>query len=61
MHVSTAYSNADRRDIEEAVYNPPYDPASIINCMEALPADAIELLSEKLLVINCFVPFSDLF
>lgn len=48
--MSTAYSNADRRDVDEIVYNPPYDPNVIISCIDALPNEAIELLTEKLLV-----------
>lgn len=50
IHVSTAYSNADKKDVEEIVYAPPHDPQSIINCIEALPADAVEFLQSKLLV-----------
>lgn len=50
IHVSTAYSNADKKEVEEIVYPPPHDPQSIINCIEALPADAIEFLQSKLLV-----------
>lgn len=50
IHVSTAYSNADKRDVEEIVYDPPHDPSTIINCVDALPQEAVQLLSEKLLV-----------
>lgn len=57
IHVSTAYSNADKRDIDETVYEPPHDPSTIINCVDALPQEAVKLLSEKLLV-SCNLVFS---
>lgn len=50
IHVSTAYSNADKNDVEEIVYDPPHDPRSIINCIETLPPDAIKLITQKLIV-----------
>ncbi|XP_017783692.1 PREDICTED: putative fatty acyl-CoA reductase CG5065 [Nicrophorus vespilloides] len=49
VHVSTAYSNADKKEIDEIVYKPPFDPYSIINCVENLPQEALDLLAEKLL------------
>lgn len=49
VHVSTAFSNADKKDIEEMVYKPPYDPKSIINCVENLPQEALDVLESKLL------------
>ncbi|KAF5281903.1 hypothetical protein FQR65_LT14487 [Abscondita terminalis] len=49
VHVSTAYSNADRREVEEVVYRPELDPNSIINCMENLPPDVIKLIAQKLI------------
>lgn len=50
MHISTAYSNADKQDVEEMVYPPPHDPNTIINCIDALPMEAIKHLEDKLLV-----------
>ncbi|XP_031330549.1 putative fatty acyl-CoA reductase CG5065 [Photinus pyralis] len=49
VHVSTAYSNADRSDVEEVVYTPAIDPQSIINCMETLPPEVIKLIADKLM------------
>jgi len=49
VHVSTAYSNADKKEVEEMVYKPPYDPNSIINCIENFPDDAIDVLESKIL------------
>ncbi|KAK5638477.1 hypothetical protein RI129_012772 [Pyrocoelia pectoralis] len=49
VHVSTAYSNADRSDVEEIVYTPTLDPKSIIHCMETLPPEVIRLIAEKLM------------
>jgi len=49
IHVSTAYSNADKKDVEEIVYDPPHDPRAIINCIETLPSDAIKLITQKLI------------
>ncbi|GJQ85954.1 hypothetical protein Trydic_g21802 [Trypoxylus dichotomus] len=47
VHVSTAYSNADRREIEEQVYKPPFDPKSLLNCIDVLPDEALDILISK--------------
>ena len=52
--MSTAYSNADKQEVDEMVYTPPHDPQSIINCIETLPPDAVNALTEKLIV--CKLP-----
>lgn len=36
IHVSTAYSNADKLTIQEAVYKPPGDPELVINCCQKM-------------------------
>ncbi|RZF39187.1 hypothetical protein LSTR_LSTR014673 [Laodelphax striatellus] len=49
VHVSTAYSNADKRVIEEEVYPPPADPEGIMHCCETLSEYTLDHLSEVLL------------
>ncbi|KAF5284604.1 hypothetical protein FQA39_LY16962 [Lamprigera yunnana] len=49
VHVSTAYSNADKKNVEEVVYAPSLDPKSIIHCMKTLPPEVIKLIAEKLI------------
>lgn len=36
VHVSTAYSNADKLTIQESVYKPPGDPGFVINCCQKM-------------------------
>ncbi|XP_022907146.1 putative fatty acyl-CoA reductase CG5065 [Onthophagus taurus] len=49
VHVSTAYSNADKNDVEETVYKPPFDPRSLINCIEFLPEAALKTLEKEVM------------
>ncbi|XP_075218058.1 putative fatty acyl-CoA reductase CG5065 [Lycorma delicatula] len=49
VHVSTAYSNADKRTVEEAVYPPPADPQQIMQLCQTLPENTIKDLTETLL------------
>ncbi|KAJ8917331.1 hypothetical protein NQ315_002353, partial [Exocentrus adspersus] len=49
VHVSTAYSNSDKDVVEETVYKPPCDPEAIIHCIDILPEEAIEVLTQKML------------
>nr|CAD7432954.1 unnamed protein product [Timema monikensis] len=48
VHVSTAYSNADKKDVHEVVYPPPADPESVIQCCQTLSDDALEIVAERL-------------
>ncbi|KAI4454750.1 male sterility protein 2-related [Holotrichia oblita] len=48
VHVSTAYSNADKREIEETVYKPTFDSRSLLNCIDILPDEALEILMKKI-------------
>ncbi|KAK9507276.1 hypothetical protein O3M35_007173 [Rhynocoris fuscipes] len=48
VHVSTAYSNADRTDVDEKVYPPPASPIGIVQCVEHLSPQLIERLSHAL-------------
>ncbi|XP_063224745.1 putative fatty acyl-CoA reductase CG5065 [Bacillus rossius redtenbacheri] len=42
VHVSTAFSNADRAEVGERVYPPPADPRGVASCCEALPEAALD-------------------
>lgn len=42
VHVSTAYCNCDRSEIQETIYSTPYDPANIINLISWLPEDILD-------------------
>lgn len=50
VHISTAFSNSDKDQVEEVVYKPAYDPYDVINCVEILPPEGIELLAKEILV-----------
>lgn len=50
VHVSTAYSNADKREVREGVYIPPLDPRVLLECVDSLPNDVISSISKKILV-----------
>ncbi|XP_047513970.1 putative fatty acyl-CoA reductase CG5065 [Pieris napi] len=49
VHVSTAYSNAPRSEIDERVYEPPCDPQALLSCAELLPPDTLDRLAPSLL------------
>ncbi|XP_076257201.1 putative fatty acyl-CoA reductase CG5065 isoform X1 [Rhynchophorus ferrugineus] len=49
VHISTAFSNADRKTIEEKVYTPNYNADTIIYLIQNLPEEFIESISEILL------------
>ncbi|XP_047097189.1 putative fatty acyl-CoA reductase CG5065 [Schistocerca piceifrons] len=49
IHVSTAYCNCDREEVNEVIYPPPYDPDKIIQCMEWMDDDLIDALTPKLI------------
>ncbi|XP_069702737.1 putative fatty acyl-CoA reductase CG5065 [Periplaneta americana] len=49
IHVSTAYCNCDREEVNEVIYPPPYDPEKIIQCMEWMDDDLIQALTPKLI------------
>lgn len=50
VHISTAYSNPNRKEIEERVYPLGYDPENIVYCMETLPNKITKVLNKELLV-----------
>ncbi|XP_034234855.1 putative fatty acyl-CoA reductase CG5065 [Thrips palmi] len=49
VHVSTAYSNADKREVREMVYPPPADPEAVIKLVKSLPEDAMPGLANALM------------
>ncbi|XP_065083365.1 putative fatty acyl-CoA reductase CG5065 [Ochlerotatus camptorhynchus] len=48
VHVSTAYSNPSRREVDEVVYPPTMNADSFIQCVSILPGDVINALAGKL-------------
>ncbi|CAG9831041.1 unnamed protein product [Diabrotica balteata] len=49
VYVSTAFSNPDKENISESVYEAPYDPEDIFTLIEDLSKDSFDMLSQKLL------------
>ncbi|XP_059487923.1 putative fatty acyl-CoA reductase CG5065 [Neocloeon triangulifer] len=49
VHVSTAYCNCDRDEVQEQVYDPPADPDKIIQCVEWMDEDLINAITPKLI------------
>ncbi|XP_053699104.1 putative fatty acyl-CoA reductase CG5065 [Sabethes cyaneus] len=48
VHVSTAYSNPSRNEVDEVVYPPTMDPDSFVQCINILPGDVVNALAGKL-------------
>ncbi|XP_050452817.1 putative fatty acyl-CoA reductase CG5065 isoform X1 [Cataglyphis hispanica] len=48
IHVSTAYSNADRREIEESIYTTEIKPYTVIDICENLDDETIGIIEKKL-------------
>lgn len=44
VHVSTAYSNANRTHVDEKVYPPPASPIGVVECVKHLSPDLVEHL-----------------
>lgn len=49
IHVSTAYCNCDRDEVNEVIYPPPYDPEKIIQCVQWMDDSLIQVLTPKLI------------
>ncbi|XP_033221450.1 putative fatty acyl-CoA reductase CG5065 [Belonocnema kinseyi] len=49
IHVSTAYCNCDRIDVEEEIYPAPFDPEQIIACTKWMDDKLVEELTPKLI------------
>lgn len=55
VHVSTAYCNCDRTEINEVIYSTPYDPANIINLINWLPEDVLDKVCLKNCGLFCMI------
>ena len=49
IHVSTAYSNANRQEIKESIYTTKVKPSTVIAMCEGLDDDMLNVLEEKIL------------
>ncbi|XP_071632062.1 putative fatty acyl-CoA reductase CG5065 isoform X2 [Temnothorax longispinosus] len=49
IHVSTAYSNADRRDIEESIYITEVRPYTVVDMCENLDDETIGIIEKRLI------------
>ncbi|KAF6210890.1 hypothetical protein GE061_014002 [Apolygus lucorum] len=49
VHVSTAYSNANRVHVDEKVYPPPASPIGVVECVKHLSPDLVEHLGEAII------------
>ncbi|XP_014476194.1 PREDICTED: putative fatty acyl-CoA reductase CG5065 isoform X2 [Dinoponera quadriceps] len=49
IHVSTAYSNADRREINETIYSTQVKPHTVIDMCENLDDETMNIIEKKLL------------
>jgi len=47
VHVSTAYCNCNRQDVEEHLYPIPADPEKIIQCVDCLDENLLESITPK--------------
>lgn len=49
LHVSTAYANCDKEQVQEMVYDPPLHPSKLIDAVEWMDGEAIQALTSKLI------------
>ncbi|XP_065352981.1 putative fatty acyl-CoA reductase CG5065 [Cloeon dipterum] len=49
VHVSTAYCNCDREQVNEIIYPPPYDPEKIIQCMDWMDEELVNVITPHLI------------
>lgn len=49
VHVSTAYCNCNRQDVEEHLYPIPADPEKIIQCVDCLDENLLESITPKII------------
>jgi hypothetical protein len=47
VHTSTAYSNADKREVLEKVYEPRVDPDGLINFVRNAPEKVLDSIEQK--------------
>lgn len=57
IHVSTAYCNCDRTDVQEVIYAPPYNPDDIIALINWLPEEMLDQVFNVIPLINNFDKF----
>ncbi|XP_052863077.1 putative fatty acyl-CoA reductase CG5065 [Anopheles cruzii] len=48
VHVSTAYSNPCRSEVDEVVYPAPMDPDQFVQCVQMLPGEVLNAIASKL-------------
>lgn len=49
VHVSTAYCNCDRKDIDEVIYPPPIDPEKISSLVDVLDESLVDSITPQLI------------
>lgn len=49
LHVSSAYVNSDKKEVEEEIYEAPEDPEKIIDIVKSLDMAAIDVITKKLI------------
>lgn len=49
IHVSTAYSNANRQDVQESIYTTRVKPSTVIDMCESLDEETLYILEKKIL------------
>ncbi|XP_069702736.1 putative fatty acyl-CoA reductase CG5065 [Periplaneta americana] len=49
VHVSTAYCNCNRQEVQEVVYPPPADPEKIIQCVDWMEEDLLDTITPKII------------
>ncbi|XP_039313020.1 putative fatty acyl-CoA reductase CG5065 [Solenopsis invicta] len=49
IHVSTAYSNADRREIEESIYTTEVKPYTVVDMCENLDDETLKIIEKRLI------------
>jgi fatty acyl-CoA reductase len=49
VHVSTAYANCERGEIEEVLYSPPSDPHKILQCLDLMDEDLVSRITPALI------------
>lgn len=55
IHISTAYSNSFKKNIDEIIYKSEFNTNDLIKSIEILPNDAVEAMAKTLRVIIIFI------
>lgn len=48
VHVSTAYANCDKKNVDESIYEPPLHPRKLMDAVEWMDKDVLETLTPKM-------------